>query len=285
MGNPDYNILSFPGLGIGEFQISPVAFTVFGRDIAWYGIIITLGMILAFLYASSRAKFEKISSDDLLDYAIFIIVCGVIGARAYYVLMKIENYNTFYDAIAIWNGGLAIYGGVIGGVLAIIGVSLVKKFNIAKMLDIVAPSCMIGQILGRWGNFMNAEAFGSETTLPWRMGIHQIGYKTYLTPIYVHPTFLYESLWNLVGFVIIHSLYKKKKYDGQVCLMYVVWYGFGRMFIEGLRTDSLMVGSIRISQLLAFVSCIIGIVLLVVFGTLAKKGKKAKEAVENNTEE
>ena len=281
----NYNILSFPGLGIGEFQLSPVAFSVLGRDIAWYGIIITVGMILAFLYASSRAKFEKISSDDLLDYAIFIIICGVVGARAYYVLMKLENYHTFYDAIAIWNGGLAIYGAVIGGIIAIIGVSLVKKFKILQMLDIVAPACMIGQILGRWGNFVNAEAFGSETTLPWRMGIHQIGHRVYQNPIYVHPTFIYESLWNLVGFIIIHCTYKKKKYNGQIFLMYATWYGLGRMFIEGLRTDSLMVGDIRISQLVAFVSCIIGIVLLVVFGTLAKKGKKAEEAVENNTEE
>lgn len=270
--------ISFPGLGIEKgFNINPIAFNILGKDIAWYGIIITTGIILAYFYVQLRAKFEEIKSDDIMDLGMWVVVCGVIGARAYYVIMKHENYHTFWEVIATWNGGLAIYGGVIGGALAGFIVAKVKKINPYKILDLLSPAVLIGQILGRWGNFFNAEAFGDFTDLPWRMGITNVYYPE---TIYVHPTFLYESLWNLVGFLIIHAFYKKKKYNGQMFLIYVTWYGFGRMFIEGLRTDSLYIGSFRVSQLVGLMSFLIGLILLIVFGM--KNRKKMVVNGENN---
>ncbi len=266
------NILSFPGFGIGEFSLNTVAFTVLGRSIVWYGIIVTSGIIAGFLYVLYRSKFEQIKSDDVLDIAIFTIISAMVGARLYYVVMNLSHYHTFLEVIAIWNGGIAIYGGIIGGALATLIVSKVKKLKSAKLYDMIVPGVMLGQMIGRWGNFVNTEAFGTETSLPWRMGIHKIGEFVYETPVYVHPTFLYESVWNAVGFVLINLFYKKKKYDGQIFLLYILWYGFGRMFIEGLRTDSLMIGdTIRASQLLAFVSVIISFILLILFAFRIKK--------------
>ncbi len=276
------NTLSFPGLGIGEFEIRPVAFSLFGKNIMWYGIIITCGILLAFLYVRYRAvKFEGISADDVLDYTIFTVLLSVLGARAYYVLTNLDHYRTFYDMIAIWNGGLAIYGGVITGTVTILVISAIKRIKPAKMLDATAPGVMIGQIIGRWGNFTNAEAFGGETTLPWRMGIRNTYHPE---TIYVHPTFLYESLWNLLGFLLIHALYRKKKFDGQVTLMYFIWYGFGRMFIEQLRTDSLYVGPFRISQVVGFLSFFFGMILLIVFLFRAEKKERALEAAAAESE-
>jgi len=256
------SIISFPGLGIEGFSVNTVAFSLFGRNITWYGIIITLGIIVAVTIAFLRSKKEGVVADDILDLAIYCVIFGVIGARLYYVIMKRENFNSFYDVIAIWNGGLAIYGGIIAGFLAGFVVTKIKKMNVRKLFDVGAPSVMLGQIIGRWGNFVNAEAYGSETTLPWRMGIQNI-YNP--NTIYVHPTFLYESLWNLIGFILINIFYNKKKFDGEVFLWYVSWYGFGRMFIEGLRTDSLYVGPVRISQLVAILSCAAGVALIILF--------------------
>lgn len=162
--------LSFPGLGIGEFTINSVAFTVFGHEIAWYGVIITFGIILSAIYGLSRAKLEGISSDDMLDVILAAVIFSVIGARIYYVLFY-GNYKTFYDVIAIWNGGLAIYGAVIAGAITLCVMAKIKKKSPLVLLDIGAASIPLGQAIGRWGNFMNAEAYGYETTLPWRMGI------------------------------------------------------------------------------------------------------------------
>ncbi|MCQ2425329.1 MAG: prolipoprotein diacylglyceryl transferase [Lachnospiraceae bacterium] len=269
------NLVSFPGLGIGEMKLHTVAFTLFGRPVAWYGVIIMVGVILAVLYAISRTKVEKklfsdLSDkktpipDDILDYAIYCVFFGILCARAYYVIMRWDAYyvagdfvKTLRNCIAIWEGGLAIYGGIIGGVITAFIVSKIKKQNILQVLDIVSPGVMIGQLMGRWGNFVNAEAYGAPTDLPWRMGITEYG----VTTCY-HPTFLYESLWNLLGFILIHLFYPKKKYHGQIFVMYITWYGFGRMFIEGLRTDSLYVGSIRISQLVGFICFIAGFAIL-----------------------
>lgn len=281
------SIISFPGLGIGEFTINSVAFSVFGHDITWYGIIVTSGIVAGFLYALYRAKFEKIKTDDVLDFAIYGVIFSIIGARLYYVLTTLENYHSFYDVIAIWNGGLAIYGGIIAGCITGFVICRIKKIRTAKLFDIAGPAFMLGQFIGRWGNFMNAEAFGSECSLPWRMGIQNI---YHIDTIYVHPTFLYESLWNLLGFVLVNFFYKKKKYDGQIFLMYITWYGFGRMLIEGLRTDSLWVGSWRISQVVGLLSFVVGLTLLIVLGIRAKThpemhakkayyGKKKKKAV------
>jgi len=265
------NIISFPGLGIDEFSLNTVAFTIFGRDIAWYGIIITLGIIAGFSYVLYRSKFEGISSDDIMDLAIYVIITAIVGARVYYVAMRWESYDSFLEMIAIWNGGIAIYGAIIGGGLAAFVVAKVKKIKFTKFFDMLVPGVMLGQIIGRWGNFVNAEAHGGATSLPWRMGLHQVGRTVYEPAIYVHPTFLYESLWNLIGFLLINAYYKKKSYDGQIFLMYITWYGLGRMFIEGLRTDSLMIGDFRASQMLAAASVLFGIVMLIVCGIIVNK--------------
>ena len=281
--------VSFPGLGIDEFTMNKIAlsFQLFGKDIEirWYGILITLGIILAIVYASWRAKQENISTDDLLDMGIFAIIFGVIGARTYYVLTygisnfvvknadgKIKLWDTFVSIIGVWNGGIAIYGAIIAGALAIYFVCRHKKINFLKAFDAIILGVMIGQILGRWGNFVNGEAHGgvvnSTSPLYWlRMGLQ----NNYGKMSYVHPTFLYESLWNLVGFVIIHFIYKKKKFDGQIFLMYVTWYGFGRMLIEGLRTDSLMIGVFRISQVVGFLCFVVGTALLIRGFILARR--------------
>ena len=267
------SIISFPGLGIGEFTVNTIAFTVFGRSITWYGIIVTLGIVCGFLYALRRGKTEKIIADDLLDFAIYGVIFGVIGARLYYVVMKRDSYHSLYDVIAVWNGGLAIYGGIIAAFVSGFIVARIKKLRFTKIFDVVGPAFMLGQLIGRWGNFVNAEAYGAETALPWRMGI-----QNYLHPnaIYVHPTFLYESLWNLLGFIIVNIFYKKKKFDGEVFLWYVAWYGFGRMFIEGLRSDSLYIGPLRVSQVLAMVSCAIAVALIII---LRAKYKDDPDAV------
>ena len=263
--------MSFPGLGIDTFSVNPVAFTIpifGGLEVRWYGLIITLGIILAFTYCSYRAKAEGIIFDDLLDIALFTVIFAIIGARMYYVLTSLNEYHSFKEAIAIWNGGIAIYGAIIAGAITIFVVCRIKKINVLKMLDATAPAVMIGQILGRWGNFFNGEAYGSiveEGSIFYflRMGLLP-NIKSYQTMFYFHPTFLYESVWNLVGFLMINALYKKKKFDGQIVLMYITWYGFGRMLIEGLRTDSLYVGIFRISQVVGFLCFIIGGTLLIV---------------------
>ena len=262
--------VAFPGIGIDNFQLNPVAFTIpifGGIEVRWYGIIITLGIILAFTYASHRAKQEGISFDDVLDIAIFTVIFGIIGARLYYVLTSLDKYDSFYEMIAIWEGGLAIYGAIIAGGLTVFIVCHIKKIKFMKMFDAVAPGVMIGQILGRWGNFFNGEAYGEEVLEGSflyfiRMGlIPNINSSSRM--YYFHPTFLYESLWNLIGFILINAFYKKKKFDGQVFFSYIAWYGFGRMLIEGLRTDSLYVGVFRISQVVGFACFVVGTLMLI----------------------
>lgn len=236
--------ISFPGLGIKPFEVESEAFSLFGRPIAWYALIITAGIILAFAYVMYRKEACGLTTDDVIDYALFTVPAGIIGGRTYYVLTSLDNYHSFADAIAIWEGGMAIYGAIIGGALAVILVSRFKHKSFLACADCISPAVMIGQILGRWGNFVNGEAYGYETELPWRMGIERHGITTY-----VHPTFIYESLWNLVGLLLINAFFKQKKYNGQIFYMCFAWYGFGRMFIEGLRSDSLYIfGNIRISQ-------------------------------------
>ena len=270
--------ISFPGLGIDTFTVNPVAFTLplfGGIQVRWYGLIIAAGMILAFIYTAYRSKQEGILFDDLLDVTIFTVIFGVIGARAYYVLTSLDRYQSFYKIIAIWEGGLAIYGGLIAGALTIFIVCRIKKISFLRMFDSVAPAVMIAQSIGRWGNFFNGEAHGVEIAEGSLFSFIRMGLMpneiSYFNMHYFHPTFLYESLWNLVGFLIIHFLYKKKKFDGQIVLMYITWYGFGRMLIEGLRTDSLYVGVFRISQVVGFLCFVIGSILLVVFLLRARR--------------
>lgn len=255
--------ISFPGLGIEPFSLDSVAFRIGDFSVAFYGVIITLGIVLATLYVIWRAKQNGITADTILDIALLVVPCGVVGARLYYVLTSLDRFNSFGEIFDIRSGGLAIYGGIIGGAIAVIIMARIKKINFFLLADMITPAVLIGQILGRWGNFFNAEAYGSATELPWRMGLLKGGEW-----IYVHPTFLYESLWNLLGLVLINIFYgfKKekthKKYDGQIFLMVFAWYGFGRMFIEGLRTDSLYVGPFRISQVLGLLFFLAGAGLL-----------------------
>ncbi len=259
--------ISFPGIGIDNFQVNRVAFSIGNLEVRWYGIIITLGIILAVFYCLYRAKQEQISTDDLLDMAIFTIIFSIIGARLYYVLTSLSEYDSFWDAIAIWEGGIAIYGAIIAGAITIYVVCRIKKISFAKSLDMVAPAVMIGQIIGRWGNFFNGEAYGREITEDSIFYFIRMGLIPNIESMskmhYFHPTFLYESIWNLIGFIIINILYKKKKFDGQVCIMYLTWYGFGRMLIEGLRTDSLYVGPFRISQVVGFACFVLGTIALI----------------------
>ena len=246
--------IGFPNLGL-EFTLNRVACTVFGKDIYWYGIIICVGFILAALYVNARTKDFGITSDNLTDCLIICVPLGIICARIYYVVFEWSYYAQHPDEIiAIWKGGIAIYGGIIGTLIGLYVYSRVKKLSFASLCDLAAFGLLIGQCIGRWGNFVNGEAHGGPTTLPWGMTIDDQSM--------VHPTFLYESLWNLVGFILLHFYSKKRKFKGEMALLYVAWYGAGRAWIEGLRTDSLYIGSMRVSQLLAILSCIAAIAVL-----------------------
>ena len=283
--------IAFPGIGIDAFTVDKIAFAIGNVEVRWYGIILTLGIVAGVLYAMYRSKHEGLKPDDVLDYALWTVLLAIIGARLYYVLTTLRdangnwNYHSLLDVIAIWEGGIAMYGSVIGGAIALLLVSKFKKFGkdkVIKVFDMVAPGVMLGQIIGRWGNFVNGEAHGIMTsdTFFLRMGLAgaaDIPNKYSAVMTYWHPTFLYESLWNLVGFILINIFYKKKKFDGQITLMYLAWYGFGRMFIEGLRTDSLYIGVFRISQVVGFLCFAICTALLVFFLVRAHRGDKDKE--------
>ena len=263
--------ITFPLLGNFEWDFLPY-FTVFGWKVYWYGVIIAVGFLLAVIYAVKNAKDFGLTEDDVIDTLIWAVPLGIIGARLYYVIFYrdaaganpyFDGFNDLRDIIAIWEGGLAIYGGVIGGVIGLVIATRMKKISSRAMLDTVAFGLLIGQAIGRWGNFTNREAHGTETMVPWRMGL-VYSYKTF----FYHPTFLYESLWNVLGFLLMHFVLKKRrKFDGQLFLCYLAWYGLGRLFIEGLRTDSLYVGStnLRVSQLLAGITCLFaaGLILYV----------------------
>ena len=252
--------LSFPGIGIGEFKVNSTAFTVAGIDIKWYALIITFGIILAVAYTRFRGKAVGITPEDIFDYAIFVVPFGIIGARLYYVLTTLDSgrYQNIIDVFNIRDGGLAIYGGIIAGGITVFIVSKIKKIPFRVLGDCISPGLILAQAIGRWGNFMNAEAYGSETDIFIRMGIGTGEYAKF-----VHPCFLYESLWNILGFILINVFYKKRKYDGQVMVAVFGWYGLGRMFIEGLRTDSLWVGPFGIIQVIFMLTLVasLGIVL------------------------
>ena len=258
--------ISFPGLGIGEMN-PPQYFTLFGRHIYLYGVIIAIGFALALFYGYKRCREFGLNGDQLTDGVLFAVPIAIICARLYYVIFNWGNYaSNPISILYIWEGGLAIYGGVIGAVLGLLLFKHFKKVKLTPCLDIAGLGLLIGQCVGRWGNFTNREAFGEQVSDSFflRMGLTGNGVTTYY-----HPTFLYESVWNLIGFILIHFLSKKRKYDGQVFLMYVAWYGLGRVWIEGLRSDSLWLFNtgIRVSQLLAGVSCAaaIGIMLYIRF--------------------
>ena len=263
--------VTFPGLGL-EFTLNRVAFHVGSWPIYWYGIIIAAGFLLAVVYCSRTADRFGIKQDDILDMLLFAVPLCIIGARLYYIIFYLDLYRRedgsldFGAMVRIWDGGLAIYGGVIMAVIVLFVFCRVRKIKFLAFADLGVFGMLIGQMIGRWGNFVNIEAYGGPTDLPWRMGIYAYvdGTRQYME---VHPTFLYESLWNLLGFVLLVVIARKwRKFDGQMFLSYFAWYGVGRGFIEGLRTDSLYLfdTSIRVSQVFGFATAAVAIVLLVV---------------------
>ena len=277
------SVISFPGLGIKSFMLDRVAISIGPVDVYWYGIIICLGIVLGFAIAYLRMRKIGVTGDDIADIALVCVPSAIIGARLYYVLAEIESYKTFYDMIAIWNGGLAIYGGVIAGVIAFSIVCKFKKKPLLKMYDCAAPGLILGQIIGRWGNFFNAEAYGVAESYDFLGAKTDISLFSEKNPLrmtingtLVHPTFLYESLWNLLGFLLMNLFFRKKAFDGEVLLWYLTWYGFGRCIIEGLRGDSLYIGSFRVSQLIAFSCFAIGFVTILVLRIKLLNERKKK---------
>ncbi len=260
--------ISFPSLGL-SFNPSRVAFSIGGKAIYWYGIIIAAGFLLAVWYGLKRADQFGLTQDNIIDMLICAVPLAIVGARAYYCLFSWELYREDpIRVLYIWEGGLAIYGGVIGAALGLFIYTKVKKVKTAAMLDIGGLGLLIGQSVGRWGNFINREAFGTETDSFLRMGLTDAGGNT----IFVHPTFLYESAWNALGLLLLHFYSKKRKFDGQIFLMYLGWYGLGRCMIEGLRTDSLYVGgtNLRISQLLAGV-CFVAVLIFLIYDKIFRE--------------
>ena len=254
-----YTTIQFPGLGL---ELDPPRSIELGPlDIHFYGVIIAVGLLLAVIYGLRRSKQFGIKEDDILDGVLCIVPFAVLCARAYYCIFSWDLYaDNPIEVLYIWNGGLAIYGGVIGAVIGVLVLCKVKKISVGALLDLVLIGFLIGQSIGRWGNFFNREAFGAPTESFLRMGLFNSWTESFE---YYHPTFLYESLWNAAGFVALHFLSKRRQYDGQIALGYVAWYGLGRAMIEGLRMDSLYWGPFRVSQVLAAVTCVAAVAVLV----------------------
>ena len=254
-----YTTIQFPGIGL---EIDPPRSIELGPlDIHFYGVIIAVGLLLAVIYGLRRSKQFGIKEDDILDGVLCIVPFAVLCARAYYCIFSWDLYaDNPIEVLYIWNGGLAIYGGVIGAVIGVLVLCKVKKISVGALLDLVLIGFLIGQSIGRWGNFFNREAFGAPTESFFRMGLFNSWTESFE---YYHPTFLYESLWNAAGFVALHFLSKRRQYDGQIALGYVAWYGLGRAMIEGLRMDSLYWGPFRVSQVLAAVTCVAAVAVLV----------------------
>ncbi len=258
--------VEFPGLGL-EFTVHETAFTIGSFEVKWYGIIIAVGFLLAILYASRRAKKMNIDMDKLFDAVIAGLIGSIIFARLFYVVFYPGDkyWKNPMEILAIHSGGLAIYGGVMGALLFGGIVAKLRKLSVPAVFDLTALGFLIGQCIGRWGNFVNQEAFGTATELPWRMysdnTLQVVGGSA-------HPCFLYESILCLIGFILLHFFTKHhRRYDGQTFLLYIVWYGFCRFFIEGLRTDSLLIPvvGLRVSQVIAGASVVIGLLLLFLF--------------------
>ena len=263
--------VSFPGLGFAV-NVKEIAFRIFNWPIHWYGIIIAAGFLLAVYYCCRKAADYGIEQDDIIDLLIFAVPLCIIGARLYYVIFYLDLYRNpdgsldFLRMLRIWDGGLAIYGGIIVAILTLLVFCKIKKIPFLAFADVGSFGMLIGQLVGRWGNFVNVEAYGAPTDLPWRMGIYDTvnGVYQYME---VHPTFLYESLWNLVGFLLLALVVAKhRKFDGQIFLGYITWYGLGRAWIEGLRTDSLYFFStgLRVSQILALISFVLALAVMIV---------------------
>lgn len=292
-------IVSFPKLGI-NLSVPQVAFSIGSFDIYWYAVIIAIGASLALLYGLRKCKNYGVNSEKLVDVVIVGLFGAIIFARLYYVIFSWDSFrNNIMDTFNIRDGGIAIYGAIIGAILFGCIMAKIIKVKILPLLDIAGLGFLIGQCIGRWGNFFNVEAFGVNTSLPWGMTSSKI--QSYLEANMfslnnigvsidpsapVHPTFLYESLWCLLGFIILHIYSKYRKFDGEIFLMYIAWYSLGRTFIEGLRTDSLMVGSLRSSQVLSIILFISSFLMLIFIRiNINKKGLKEKSYLYCNTDE
>lgn len=261
--------LSFPMLSIDWFYINPIAFSLGNFKVHWYGIIIALGFLLAVLYCIKLKDYADATTDNICDVAIYGAPVGIIFARIYYVIFSFSDYkDNLWDVFKIWEGGIAIYGGIIGAVLTAYVYCRIKKLNVKKVFDVCIMGVVIGQIIGRWGNFVNVEAYGRETDVLWKMGILENGKE-----IFVHPTFLYESLWNIGVFTVLNIIIRRRKFDGQVFLSYLLLYSLGRVWIEGLRTDSLYMGTFRVSQILSLLLIILSTFLIIYNITSKNKNK------------
>ncbi len=268
------NLVEFPELGL-SLNISNVAFSIFGIDIYWYGLIIGIGMMLGVLVAFKLAPSFGVDSERMVDVIVIGFICAIVGARLYYVAFSGLRYESLWDVVNLRDGGLAIYGGIIGGMLGAGFACKWRKVPILPQLDLVAYGFLVGQSIGRWGNFFNQEAFGDTTT--GLLGMRSASTVNYLMNVAaprlaqegiyvdpyapVHPTFLYESLWCALGFVLLYLYRKHRRFNGEILLLYVVWYGLGRFVIEGMRTDSLMVPivNLRVSQVLALASAVVAL--------------------------
>ena len=252
-------------LSIGNFHIY------------WYSVLIATGIIIGLYLLMKEASKQNISKDTIIDIAFYTIIWGIVGARIYYVIFNIKPYlSNPLSILYVWEGGLAIYGGIIGGLITLAYQTKKKNIALGKLTDMIVPSLILAQAIGRWGNFFNQEAHGGIVTLEFLKKIHIPNFiikGMYINGNYYHPTFFYESLWCLLGFillVIIRKLLKNSK-DGNLTFIYLIWYGIGRFFIEGLRTDSLYLGIFRISQIVSIVIIIIGII-----GLIYNKRKEVK---------
>ena len=286
--------VSFPNFGSGDnifksgIKVINVLFKIPGTDfsIYWYGFLIAVGILLAMIYGFKKARKIGLNPDRVTDAVIGGLIGAIIGARLYYVIFSLDNYIIggkiqWAEIFSVRDGGLAIYGGIIGAILVGGIVAKLRKCNLPTLLDLTAPCFLIGQCIGRWGNFFNQEAFGDNTDLP--LGMISNATKSYIAKHFtdgsvdaalpVHPCFLYESIWCLIGFLLIHFLFKRRKFDGEMFLIYIGWYGLGRFFIEGLRTDSLYLFNIRVSQLVAGTCVLAAIILIVIFRSLAKRNE------------
>ncbi|MCL2068719.1 MAG: prolipoprotein diacylglyceryl transferase [Oscillospiraceae bacterium] len=293
--------VSFPALGL-EFSLNRVAFTIGGFNIYWYGIILAAAFLVGVTYALRRVSLFGLDSDRAFDVMLVSIVAGVVGARLYYVAFTWGEYHGIIDVFSTRSGGLAIYGGLMGASLAVVIMCRIRRVKLLPMFDLAVGGIILGQAIGRWANFVNIEAFGSPTNLPWRMQSPVISWYLSLyrdrladigvelprdlSAVAVHPTFLYESLWCFLGFGLIMWLSKRRRFDGQISLVYLAWYGAGRFFIEGLRTDSLLMGNARISQIVALL-CVLaaGITLAVIMSKIRRENDPEYLKLYVDTEE
>jgi phosphatidylglycerol:prolipoprotein diacylglycerol transferase len=274
------NPITFPGLGL-SVQIDRVAFSILGKDIYWYGIILALGFLAGSFVASKQYARLGGKEDDALDMLLYAAPTAILCARIYYVVFYLDLYRNsdgsfnWREAIAIWDGGIAVYGSIMGAVLAAYIYCRIRKLSFLTMADAFAFGLPLGQAIGRWGNFVNQEAYGGECTLPWRMGLTVGNGNT----IEVHPTFLYESVWNLVGLALLFLVIRQhRKFNGMLFCFYLFWYGLGRVWIEGMRTDSLYFFNtgIRVSQMVALV-CVVAAGGVLLWQLLISRGVKNTE--------